>query len=754
MGTMSTRLSAQTRGTDAASGPVPTVAAPAIPTLAAAINVDGLLDEPGWLDALLVELPWEISPADNGSAPVATRCRLTHDETHLYMGCEARDPDPEAIRAYITDRDDLEGQDRVTLSVDPFGASRRAFEFEVSALGVQSDAIFNAQGLNQNGGGGSGQRDASWDAIWASAGRLTPDGYVVELAIPFKSLRFPSTSGSQTWRYSITREWPRDEAVRLRNVRWDRSDACELCQADEMVGFSAIEPGANVELTPTLTGGRTDERATFPGGPLTSGEVSREMGLSALWAITPNVVLSATANPDFSQVETDTPQLEANARFALFFPERRPFFMEGADLFSTPLQAVFTRSIANPTVGTKLTGKVGPHSFGVLAAQDRLTTLLFPGASGSNQTAIEQEATTGVLRYRRDVGGSGSVGALVTQRRGNDYANETLGVDGVFSPLAALRVNAQIMTSRTEYPTPVAEEFGQPGGAFKGNAFALTMDYGTREWLGNLNLRRRDADFRVDTGFEPQGNLQQLWAFVGRKFWGEDTWFTSLRADVGAWRWDRLDPAGVQESGFWTFLEYQGPRQSTIWVNPNYKREVFGGERFTFPEIWFGGNFEPFAGVRIGGFNVLGGQVDVVNAREGRVVELNPWARVRLGRRTAVELRHSFRRLSTLEGDRIFSAQVSQLRTVYNFNSRMFVRVVLQQRRTERTPALYQEPVEPLNRSLASQILFSYKTGPQSVLFLGYSDGRFADSTVELERPGLTLRNRSFFVKASYAWRP
>lgn len=725
----------------------------ALPTWSGSVRIDGRLDEAGWGDAPVVELPWEIQPSDNGSAPVATRCRLAHDDTHLYLGCEALDPNPGQIRAYITDRDDLDGQDRITLTIDPFGAARQAYEFSVSPLGVQGDALFDGQGLGGDDGGGRGRRDRSWDAHWSSAGRLTDGGYLVEVAIPLKSLRFPSGSGTQTWRFSITRDWPRDTALQTRNVPWDRSDACELCQAAYLVGFASIEPGANVELTPSLTGGRSDERVEQAGG-LRTGDVTRSVGLNALWAISPNVVLSGTANPDFSQVEADAPQLTANARFALYFPERRPFFLEGADLFTTPLQAVFTRSIADPTAGLKLTGKAGAHSFGVLAAHDRITGLLLPGSLGSQQATLEQPSTTGVLRYRRDVGASGSIGALLTGRHGEDYANEVVGVDGYLSPLGALRVNGQLLWSRTEYPERVRKQNGQPEGAFQGRAAALTLDYGTREWRALFNLRRRGSGFRADAGFEPQGNLQQMWGFVSRQWWGEDSWFTSLRADVGGWRWDQLDPAAMQENGGWLYLEVAGPRQSRLWANPNLKREVFAGASYSFPELWFGGSTEPFAGVRLSGYGVLGGQVDVENEREGRVLEVSPGLQVRLGRRTDLRFNHSVRRLETLAGERIFHAEVSQLRTVFNFDARTFIRVVLQQRRTERSPALYVAPVEPVDRSLASQVLLSYKAGPQSVLFLGYSEGRFAEVGEDIAGTPLTLRNRSFFVKASYAWRP
>ncbi|NIQ52713.1 MAG: carbohydrate binding family 9 domain-containing protein, partial [Gemmatimonadetes bacterium] len=164
---------------------------------------------------------------------------MTFDATNLYLGCRAIDPDPTRIRAFITDRDDIDSHDRVVFTLDPFNDGRRAFEFGVSALGVQSDAVFNQQGSGE-GDGAEGNRDESWDAIWSSAGRVTDEGFVVEAAIPFKSLRFPSEGGVQSWGFFVSRLWPRSEAVETRSMHWDRSNACELCQANVLTGFEDI----------------------------------------------------------------------------------------------------------------------------------------------------------------------------------------------------------------------------------------------------------------------------------------------------------------------------------------------------------------------------------------------------------------------------------------------------------------------------------------------------------------------------------
>ncbi|HSR42269.1 MAG TPA: DUF5916 domain-containing protein, partial [Longimicrobiales bacterium] len=380
---------------------------------ASAIDVDGRLEEPGWLAAEPIPLPWETAPGDNAPAPVRTECYVTFDEERLYLACVARDPDPDRIRAYITDRDDTEGHDRVVFALDPFDDARRAFEFGVSALGVQSDAVFEEQ---------SGESDASWDAIWSSAGRIAPEGWVVEAAIPFRSLRFPA-GGDRAWGFHVRREWPRSDRVETRSMHWDRDRACQLCQANRVTGISGVSPGLDVELVPTLTARVAEARRDFPAGELEGPGPEPEVGLDARWGVTTDLTLNATLNPDFSQVEADAPQLDANTRFALFFPEKRPFFLEGAELFRTPVEAVFTRTVVDPVVGMKATGKLGASAVGAMVALDETNVLLLPGNQGSESVSLDQRVLSAVGRFRRDVGASGTVGALYTARVADGYGN-------------------------------------------------------------------------------------------------------------------------------------------------------------------------------------------------------------------------------------------------------------------------------------------------------------------------------------------
>lgn len=343
-----------------------------------------------------IDLPYEYFPGENVSPPVRTECFVTYDDRNLYVGFNAFDPAPEKIRAHLADRDQIrtmKQDDTVGFLLDTFNDQRRAYYFLVNPLGVQGDAISTMT-----------DEDWAWDMIWESAGRITAEGYTVEIAVPFHQFRFPRSSAELTFGFAAARTWPRNVRHEIQSFYLDFGDACWMCQFNKISGFELISPGHNVEVNPTLTSSRTDVREEFPEGGLGKGAIEVEPGLTARWGMTPNVAASGTINPDFSQVESDAAQLEVNERFALFFPEKRPFFLEGEDYYRTPNQAVFTRTVANPAWGTKLTGKIGDNTFGAFVTRDRINNLVIPSNQFSDYESIEQEVTGSVFRYRRDLG--------------------------------------------------------------------------------------------------------------------------------------------------------------------------------------------------------------------------------------------------------------------------------------------------------------------------------------------------------------
>ena len=705
---------------------------------ASPITVDGVLDEAAWEHAAVVPLKFETRPKENLPPDVATETLLTYDANYLYVGFRAHDPDPSAIRAHLVDRDKAFDDDFVGIVLDTFNDERRAFEFFVNPLGVQMDMFMDDV---------NGNEDATWDAIWLSAGKVNATGFAVEIAIPWSSLRFPRTEGEQTWGFDALRFYPRSQRARISDHPLDRNVSCYLCQEAKMSGFSGVTPGKNIELTPTVTGSRTDRRNDFPQGSLEEGKVRSDLGLTAKWGITPNLTLNAALNPDFSQVEADTAQLDVNTQFALFFPEKRPFFLEGADFFGTPFNAVFTRNVADPSWGVKLTGKEGENALGVFAAQDDRTNLLFPGSSGSSTTSLDLKTSDAVLRYRRDVGKSSAVGVLFTGRDGGDYRNDLAGLDGRYRMSDSDVFRGQFLRSRTEYPADVAAAFGQPSGVRQDHAYWLSYDHSARDWFGFARYEDVGRDFRADMGFMPQVDYTYMLAGLGHTWNGD--WRGYTRASLsGDWN-RRVDQSGQLLQEVWELVaDCNGPLQSYFSLNAGWRDTGFNGRTFAekFSTTYF--ELQPTGSLYLSLNLKLANQIDYANTRDGDLVEIDPTIRYNLGKHLRTVLSHTYQKLDVKSGT-LYTANLTQLSTVYQFNVRTFLRAILQHTDIERTPALYLSPIDKSTETLFSQLLFSYKLNPQTVLFVGYSDDSLGD-----ERIDLTRADRTLFLKVGYAWVP
>lgn len=725
---------------------VPLTAPVEVRRAAGPIHIDAVLDEPAWRQVRPVPLPYEWFPGDNEPAPVETEVRVTFDEENLYLAFRALDPDPGAIRANLSDRDTPVQDDHVGFMIDPFNDERRGFQFRINPLGVQMDAIFSEN---------EGYEDFSWDAIWDAAGRITDEGYVVEVAVPFKSLRFPRSESPQTWGFMAFRSYPRDVRHRMRSHSTDRNRACLLCQVNKMTGIQGVDPGRNIEVAPTLTAVRTDNRPQWPADSWDRGKGQAEAGVTARWSVTPNLVFNGTVNPDFSQVEADVAQLEVNNRFALSYPERRPFFLEGADFFLTPLNVIFTRTVADPRAGAKLTGKEGANAVGLFLTRDRVTNLLFPANQASRGTSLDQDVTAAVVRYRRDVGEGSTLGGLMTLREGEGYHNRVYGVDAFVRLSPTKTVQAQLLRSDTQYPVPLARAYEQPEGPFRGNAVSLQFVHRSREWTVLARAEQLGEDFRADNGFIPRVDVRGGSAQLQRTWWapGPDRWYSLLNASLLVSRTEdlggRLADGRVQLNG-----GYSGPLQSTVNVAVARRKERMGERLFQgLDAAYVGVGIRPSGLANLGFGSELSKTIDYLAGEVGTQITAGPSADLKLGRHLNLELQHSFRRLER-DGSWAFIANLSEVRAVYNFNVRTFFRAIVQYQDIRRNPDRYEIQVNRENRSVFTQLLLSYKVNPQTVVFLGYSDNALGILDQDRIRTDLTRTDRTFFLKLGYAWRP
>jgi hypothetical protein len=699
------------------------------------IKIDGILNEEAWKNALIIPLNYEVFPGDNTEPLVKTECLLTYNTSYLYVAFRAFEPDPSMLRAHFSERDQILQDDRVGIVLDTFNDQNRAFLFAINALGIQRDLIYSNGGRDW---------DDSWDAIWDSATRITDFGYVGEIAIPFCALQFPQKE-ELTWGVQLFRYYPRNKNYLIQNNPDNRNEECEVCKFAKITGLKAIKPGKQMEMDPTLTGTKSHQRENFPHGSLKEIKSSIAPGISVHWGLTPNLTLSGAINPDFSQVEADAAQLDINTQFALYYPEKRPFFLEGLDFFKTRADAVYTRTIADPDWGLKLSGKQGKNVIGFFTARDHITNFLLPGAQGSTSAYLTQPSYASVMRYRRDLGSSSTLGLIVTDREGKDYHNRVLGIDGLIQFSKSDSLDFQLLGSHTLYPGNVSETFNQNKDGFSGTAFSVSYSRTKRSYYWRGWYYDYSPGFRADLGYIPQVDFRQLDAKLGYVYWGKKHDFFSL-INIESYFGQMEDHSRhlLERNGSLEFY-LEGPLQSVLTLELGASKKVFNST--AFKQMFGNLNIEikPTGDLYLNCFFSLGDEIDYIHTRAGKKLQIISQISYNLGRHLSISLNYDAHRLR-IHGQRLFLAQLAEMHLTYHLNKRTFFRGIVQYSAIKRNTELYSGEVQAISKDLFTQFLFSYKVNPRTVLFLGYNDDYLGYGDIPL-----TQTNRTFFIKIGYA---
>ena len=707
-----------------------------VPKAASSIKIDGVLDEEAWVHARVLELNYEVSPRENVTPPVRTEVLFTYDRSNFYIGFRCYDPDPSQIRAHLSDRDAFGNDDWVAVEIDTYNDSRRAFTLFSTPMGVQADGISNAAGI----------KDYNWDMIYDSAGKIFDWGYGIEIAIPFSSLRFQRTKGAQIWGINAVRGYPRSVRYQIWAQPYDRSNTCRVCQYLRIEGFEDVSPGRNIEIDPTLTALRTDEKETFPEGGFTNRDSTAEAGLTARWGITPNLILSGTVNPDFSQVEADAAQLDINQPFALFYPEKRPFFTEGLDFFKTPLNVIYTRTLRDPRWGIKLSGKEGASALGAYLVEDRTTNLIFPGSQYSRSTSLEHSNTSAVFRYGGDIWNNSNIGVLFTNRVGGGYYNRVFGADGRLRFSQSDEVVFQFLGSRTKYGEAIVEDFNQPVGEFGDEVLMGLYTHKTSHHQLQFGYLDIGPDFRADLGFIPRVGFRQGHAMSNYE-WRPKTssWWSRFRL-INYAHYQTSSEGTVLDKTLKNTFSFEGISQTSLTMGNTLSQQHYNGVDFDLVQFSVSGGIIPSGNLRFNILTTVGDSIDYVNTRKGKTVLLAPSFLWNIGAHFRLNLSHIYEKMNVSE-NWLYKANISQASIVYFFNAKVFVRAILQYYDYKYNVSNYLTPVEPESKQFFTQLLFSYKINPRTVLFLGYSDNHFGGQDY-----GLTRNSYTFFVKIGYAW--
>jgi hypothetical protein len=704
-----------------------------------AIDVDGVLDDAGWVGVPRADTFAEHNPGDQTRPPVDTHAWITYDDDHLYIAYKCFD-DPDRIRASFTERDRIWSDDYVITAIDTYADQSWAYEIAVNPLGIQGDLLWSA-----NGG-----EDMGYDLVFESAGRITDEGWIVELAVPWSSLRFPNRD-EQTWRVDFWRNHPREVRGQYSWAAYDRDDSCWPCQWGTVHGIRGVKPGKGIEILPsqvfTQSGGR-DGASDW-----TNSDVFGDVSVGAKVNLSSSFTVESTYNPDFSQIEADADQIDVNSTFALFFDERRPFFQEGSDMFRTYFNAVYTRSINDPVFAAKLTGRPGRTSVAFLSARDDNTPFTLPFQENS-EFALGGRSTSNILRVRQSLGDGSSLGLLTTDRRidGGGY-NTLAGFDGRIRLTGQLQFEFQALGTDTEEPddTSITGDLDGAtfdggrrtrafdGESFKGRAGYASLEYSDRRWDFDVDYWEYSPTFRADNGFQPNNDRRDTHAFMAHTFRYDDhpllNWW-SPRMNVGrVWNWDG------QKKDEWVWAGLAGSlKWAQAWIELSHmeSNENFGGLQFNGIDSWdINAQILPSESVR-GGFSLRTGhriaRGDLILGKEtGGMVwfDLKPVDRFLF----ETSLRW-VRNEDEAAGETLFEGYILRSRWGLQFSQRLSARLVIQ--------------YNDFRESWEADPLVTYRINPFSTFYFGSTRDY---ETIDPEGDSINawrLTDRQYFMKLQY----
>jgi hypothetical protein len=501
--------------------------------------IDGRVDDEVWKSAQVLKDFFQTSPGDNTPASKPTEVMLGYDEKFLYIAFKCYD-ERDKIRATVAKRDEVFGEDNVRIWLDTYNDQRRAYVLGFNPLGIQQDGIYTE---------GRGA-DFSVDIVMESKGVIEEWGWSVEVKIPFKSLRYVAGKG-KLWGFNAARNIDRFNDEFDQWLPDDRNISGFLIKHGKLTGLEDIKTERTFEIVPSITLSETGQRKRtimpsmlLPGmidqGRFINQQIKQDIGVTMKLGITPNITLDAAYNPDFAEIEADAPVVSANQRFPIFFQEKRPFFLEGSEIFQSPLQVFYSRTIVDPDLATKLTGKIGKTSFGILAASDRA-----PGNYNEDERNdpvtraridefLDKNATFLVARLKRDFGKENNIGFFGTLRSFPEQRNILGGFDGRYKVNSKTVFQFQVVgtTSRRCFFEPAFEPSLEPGQGEQnraicggstfnqyrtgnGVAYFANYDFTAENYGYTVEVGGRSQDYRADAGFTRRTNTNYVF-FGGR----------------------------------------------------------------------------------------------------------------------------------------------------------------------------------------------------------------------------------------------
>jgi hypothetical protein len=705
-----------------------------------AIAIDGDLSDDGWKSAARATDFWSAIPILDIKAPVATDAYITYDDEYLYVAMRASDPDPSAIHASLVPRDRIWDDDFMGIILDTYGDATKSFEVYVNPRGIQGDLFWS-----------SISEDGSYDMIYDAEAKITDSGWQMEMRIPFSSLRFPERA-VQDFHLSFWRNYPRETDYKFSWAPINFTIPCVFCQLGTLTGIEGIRSNGNLELLPALVAiqGPPPEKSAL----ITLPRANMEMkpSLNARLVLGTATGVEATIKPDFSQVEADAAQVSANSTFALFYPEHRPFFQDGSDLWNTFLPVVYTRSMSSPIAAAKVLHRDAVSSYAFLSSYDENTPIIIPLEERSEFLFDQNSSYSNILRATHTFGEDRYLGLVATDRRyAGNGSNTVFGIDGRLRLFENVAVQGQQLFSLTH---ELDNDLDSLKGTFDGGRHTLAMDGET--FSGNTNVialermtpgfdfhveyGQTSPAFRAGDGFITSNSIHNASGWIGYKWplsnppaWA--AWIVEIDASLtGAHNWNydgegKLDLVRPK-------LDLQFTAQTDLHVSYQLSNERFAHVNFARMPVWqVQGSTKPFSLLAIT-YNWKTGEsiyYDASSPARGTMNTLTLTGVLKPIAGLMIEPSYTFSRLDSLAGAGTFySGTIYWARITYQFSRQWDLRVITQ--------------YDGFAEELIVDPLLTYRVNPFTSFYLGSAHNFVNDGLTNTFRP----TGRQFFAKLQY----
>lgn len=692
-------------------------------------TIDGELDDAAWQNQPLQKDFVSFDPLYGEVLPFPTLVWTAYDSKNLYFAFLCRDPEPQKIKSSLTKRDNMERDDWVGFALDGLGNKQSAYGIRVNPNGIQTDMLISGNLF-----------DVSPDFVWESAAKITPEGYQVEICIPLANIAFTQSKdmrmGIVFWRHisrlGLSGAWP------------ELKPADTVHNVEAPIFYQGLKKPLRLELLPSITHSVNHERTS----PQEWGEISKvtELGIGLKYGITPSITFDFTLNPDFSQVESDAFQVEVNQRYPLFYSEKRPFFMEGRDIFNfftIPFgflpKPVHTRRMVEPGWGTKLTGTSGRASFGIIAVGDQ-----WPGHApdvwGTSQEG--KNALFTIARGKYNIGKDNYIGVLYSGRRFDDSYNDVLGADINYRLSPRQIVSASFLHCFNDSKISTG-----PGNFSDRSDLNLMYSYSSRALLINGAFEHIGKDFCMETAYLKRTGINEGWVSLDYNFYPDPqkiSWLKRITPEIVYQHLHDLN-TGMDDGFINLCLLLSFSKQGEFLINYFDQKECWEGRQFDLNRLDIYGGVQLTKWLYLSGNYIYGDKInyEAAPAVKGKGTDFNFTMVLQPGKKFEQYIRYIHSGLTT-GGQKAYNVNIFYWRTTYQFNKYFFLRAVVQ--------------YDDYSRQLLTDFLASFTLIPGTVLHVGYGglyDRRTWPAAYQgnFQQQELLNVKRSFFFKASYLFR-